>query len=158
MNLEGFEKLSVPAKGIAAAIVFQLPFWLVSIYLFNYDLYFSKDYLLLSSLCLALAISMSAINIVLAGMALIMEYVVLKDLFKKMFSIDELFVYTSVLCLISISLSLFISFFINMFYPLKYYVFLIIALALNILIPVLYMYRLIRKRKKQIAEIKMADQ
>lgn len=50
-----FDKMHIDLKGSILCIAIQLPFWYISLFIFNYDLYYRADYILLIALCLGLS-------------------------------------------------------------------------------------------------------
>lgn len=56
--IEDVNKLSVSLR-IIAVNIFLIPFWYISIYLFNNDLYKSLDYILIFAICIVFSISSS---------------------------------------------------------------------------------------------------
>lgn len=64
--IEGFDKLSVSTKSVVLSVAGLIPFWIISIYLFNKPLYNKGDYLILGCICFCFSLMLYALNLVTA--------------------------------------------------------------------------------------------
>jgi hypothetical protein len=79
MEISGLSKLAHSAQGVIASTIFQLPFCILSIYIFDYKLYAQKDYILLATISLAMAFSILLVNLISLGIMLNKKINNLKD-------------------------------------------------------------------------------
>jgi hypothetical protein len=68
--IDDFSKLPITLKSIVASVCICMPFWFISIYLFNKSLFNTNDYPLLLSFCFCFSLTWYFINIIFAAAAI----------------------------------------------------------------------------------------